>query len=73
MEETGNALESLLPFTESEKEYLDRLLNYGEIKPALLTSDEGLAERFSPPSGRSGFGSILIGVALVVVSMVIPL
>ena len=45
MEETRNALDSLLPFTESEKEFLDRLLDYGEIVPSLLTDDEGLAAR----------------------------
>lgn len=45
VEETRNALESLLPFTGSEKEFLDRLLDYGEIKPVLLTGDEGLAAR----------------------------
>ncbi len=45
VEETRNALESLLPFTESEKEFLDRLLEYGEIEPALITEDQGLAAR----------------------------
>ena len=44
VEETRNALTSLLPFTASEKEFLDRLLDYGEIEPVLLTKDEGLAE-----------------------------
>lgn len=47
MEETGNALESLLPFTEAEKEFFDRLLDYGEIKPTLLMEDEGLVERIN--------------------------
>ena len=45
VEETRNALESLLPFTASEKEFLDKLLDYGEIEPVLLTRDEGLADR----------------------------
>lgn len=45
VEETRSALESLLPFTASEKEFLDRLLDYGEIEPVLLTRDEGLAAR----------------------------
>jgi hypothetical protein len=41
--ETRNALDSLLPFTASEKKDLDRLLDYGEIEVVLLTEDEGLA------------------------------
>jgi predicted nucleotidyltransferase component of viral defense system len=45
VEETRTALKSLFPFTESEKEFLDRLLGYGEIEPLLLTEDEGLAAR----------------------------
>jgi hypothetical protein len=40
-----DALDSLLPFTEPEKEFLDRLLDCAEIKPALLIEDEGLATR----------------------------
>ncbi len=51
VEETRNVLESLLPFTESETEFLDRLLDYGEIKPALLTEDEGLVERINRHPG----------------------
>ena len=45
------ALESLLPFTASEKEFLDRLLDYCEIEPVLLTEDQGLAERTRYHSG----------------------
>jgi hypothetical protein len=30
---------------ESEKEFLDRLLEYGAIVPSLLTEDEGFAAR----------------------------
>jgi hypothetical protein len=45
-------MKSLLPFTTaSEKEFLDRLLDYGEIVPVLLTEDEGLAERIRHPPG----------------------
>jgi|GEM_PF-1325268 len=44
VEETRNAL-ALLPFTASEKEFLDTLLDYGQIEPVLLTGDEGLAAR----------------------------
>lgn len=51
VEETRNALELLLPFTRSEKEFLDRLLDYGEIKPALLTDDEEIAARIEHHPG----------------------
>ncbi len=51
VEETRNALESLLLFTASEKEFLDRLLDYGEIVPSLLSDDEGFAERISQHPG----------------------
>ncbi len=51
MNETRNALESLLPYTASEKEFLDSLLDYGEIVPSLLTEDEGLAARISQHPG----------------------
>lgn len=51
VEETRTALESLLPLTESEKEFLDRLLEYGEIEPVLLTVDEGLAARIKHHPG----------------------
>jgi hypothetical protein len=32
----------LLPFTEKEREFLDRLLDYGEIETSLLTDDPEL-------------------------------
>ncbi len=41
----GDALDSVLPFTASEKEFLDRLLDCGEIKSALLIENEGLTAR----------------------------
>ena len=43
--ETKKDLAPLLMFAASEKEFLDRLLDYGEIAPLLLTEDMELAER----------------------------
>ena len=40
-------LEPLIDFTPAEREFLDRLLDHGEIKPALLTRDESLADRMA--------------------------
>ncbi|MGO9117538.1 MAG: hypothetical protein ACLQPD_07995 [Desulfomonilaceae bacterium] len=51
MEETRTALESLFLSTASEKEFLDRLLDYDEIVPSLLTEDEELAARISQHPG----------------------
>jgi predicted nucleotidyltransferase component of viral defense system len=44
-DETKKALTLLLMFTASEKDFLDRLLDYGEIAPLLLTEDMEFAER----------------------------
>jgi hypothetical protein len=41
----------VLPLRAPEKEFLDRLLDYGEIKAALLTSDESLADRIASHPG----------------------
>ena len=46
-EECRGSLNVVLPLSESELEFLDRLLDHGEIKPSLLTSDETLAERIA--------------------------
>ncbi len=35
----------LLPLEEHEREFLTRLLDYGEIRPSLLTEDEKLAAK----------------------------
>lgn len=43
--ECRDGVTSLLPFTEAEREFLDRLLDYGEVEPTLLTGDAELAER----------------------------
>lgn len=40
-------LEMILPFTASEREFLDRILNEGEIHPDLLTTDRGLSEKIA--------------------------
>ena len=43
--ETRARLALILPFTEPELEFLDRLLDHGEIRPGLLTGDPELADR----------------------------
>jgi predicted nucleotidyltransferase component of viral defense system len=43
--ECAERLEPLIAFTSAEREFLDRLLDHAEIKPELITTDEGLAER----------------------------
>lgn len=40
-------LACVLPFNHAEKEFLDRLLDHGEIVPSLLTKDTELADRIS--------------------------
>jgi predicted nucleotidyltransferase component of viral defense system len=40
-------LERLLPFTDAEREFLDRLLDRGEIVPSLITPDAALADRIA--------------------------
>lgn len=35
------------PFTEAEREFLDRVLDQGEIRAELLTADEALAGRIA--------------------------
>lgn len=43
--ECRDGLQAVLPLQEPEREFLDRLLDHGEVEPALLTGDPGLAER----------------------------
>ena len=50
IEECQDFFKIILPFTERELEFLDRLLDHGEIEPSLLTSDEELAERIKSKS-----------------------
>jgi len=45
VEECRERLEVVLPFNGAEREFLDRLLDHGEIEPSLLTEDEELAGR----------------------------
>ncbi len=44
VEECQDSLKIVLPFSEPELEFLNRVLDYGEIQPLLLTSDNNLAE-----------------------------
>ncbi len=45
VEDCHNLLAGLLPFTAPEQEFLDRILDRGEIAPELLTGDEALQNR----------------------------
>ena len=45
VKECRDRLSVVLPFTESETEFLNLLLDNGEIVPSLLTSDKDLQER----------------------------
>lgn len=45
--ECAERLESLIAFTAAEREFLDRLLDHGEIRPGLLTKDECVANCIS--------------------------
>ena len=45
LEECRRALSMILPFTDAEREFLDRLLEEGKISPDLLTADIALQKR----------------------------
>jgi predicted nucleotidyltransferase component of viral defense system len=45
IDECRQALSAILPFTKEELEFLNHLLDEGEIKPSLLTDDIGLQDR----------------------------
>jgi predicted nucleotidyltransferase component of viral defense system len=47
VEECRQALAVVLPLNASERKFLDRLLDHGEIVPSLLTADASLAERIA--------------------------
>jgi hypothetical protein len=47
VKECCDRLSVVLPFTDSEMEFLNLLLDKGEIVPSLLTSDKDLQERIS--------------------------
>lgn len=45
VEECREKIGLLLDFTDAEREFLNLLLDHGEIRSSLLTQDEGLAQR----------------------------
>jgi len=45
VEECRKALSVVLPFTDAEREFLDLLLDKGEIDSTILTTDTALQER----------------------------
>lgn len=45
VDECRDALGVVLPLSDAEREFLDRLLDYGEIVPSILTTDEAWAEK----------------------------
>jgi hypothetical protein len=45
VEDCRNFLTGLLPFTAAEMEFLNRMLDKGEIDPELLTADKDLQDR----------------------------
>lgn len=45
VEECRRGLGAVLPFKANEREFLDRLLDHGEIEPSLLTGDTEVADR----------------------------
>jgi hypothetical protein len=51
VEECRQAISIVLPFTEKEREFLDVILDYGEINPELITDDKDMAETISRHPG----------------------
>jgi len=51
VEECRNAISIVLPFTEGEREFLDRILDHGEVVPSLITDDEDTADRIGKHPG----------------------
>ena len=45
--ETKEGLARILPFSEPEREFLDRLLDHGEVKGSLLTTDDLMVEKIN--------------------------
>jgi len=45
VEETRAALNAVLPYSDAEREFLDRILDRARIEPSLLTNDPELADR----------------------------
>lgn len=48
---TVSALESLLPFSQTEMEFLDQLMDHGRIVAELLTDDQALTDRIQRQPG----------------------
>lgn len=51
VEECRQAISIVLPFTEKEREFLDHILDHGDIKPLLITDDKDMAERIRKHPG----------------------
>ena len=51
--ECREGLAALLPLNDAEREFMDRLLDHGEVEPTLLTNDADLADR-DPAAPRLG-------------------
>jgi predicted nucleotidyltransferase component of viral defense system len=49
--ETRERLAAVLPFRANEREFLDGLLDHGEVRPGLLTDDEPLRQRLAAHPG----------------------
>jgi hypothetical protein len=47
IDEIRAALSVVLPLSDAEREFLDRLLDHGEVRPDLLTSDKELAAKIA--------------------------
>ena len=47
IDECKAALDVVLPKSKGEREFLDLVLDQGEVQPELLASDAGMAERIS--------------------------
>jgi hypothetical protein len=47
MDECKVAFQAVLPFRENEIEFLDRLQNYGEICPTLISTDGTFRDRIN--------------------------
>jgi predicted nucleotidyltransferase component of viral defense system len=45
VEDCRQAISIVLPFTEGEREFLDRILDLGDIEPSLITTNGGMANR----------------------------
>lgn len=51
IDECRAALDVVLPFSPAEQEFLDRLLDHGDIRPELLTTDQELARQIAAQPG----------------------